>query len=141
MKKILLSISCILYSGITLFSQNIWKYYFTEPASIWEESIPLGNGRIGMMPWGGIDRERIVLNEISLWSGNKQDADNPDAYKYLGEIRKLLFENKNREAQELMYKTFTCKGEGSSGADYGKFENFGNLYIDFTYPDASGTVD
>ena len=46
--------------------QNEWQYYFDKPASIWEESIPLGNGRIGMMPWGGIEKERVVLNEISL---------------------------------------------------------------------------
>lgn len=126
--------------SLSLFSQNKWGYYFDKPATIWEESVPLGNGRIGMMPWGGVDRERIVLNEISLWSGNVQDADNPEAYKYLGEIRRLLFEKKNKEAQDLMYKTFTCKGEGSAGVDYGKFQNFGNLYIDFLYPDSLAPV-
>jgi alpha-L-fucosidase 2 len=118
-------------------SQNEWQYYFDKPATIWEESVPLGNGRIGMMPWGGVERERVVLNEISLWSGNKQDADNPDAYKYLGEIRRLLFEKKNKEAQELMYKTFTCKGPGGEGVAYGNYQNFGNLYVDFIYPDTS----
>lgn len=132
-------IFCVLFLVIfsSLSAQSQWQYYFDQPASIWEESVPLGNGRIGMMPWGGVDRERVVLNELSLWSGNEQDADNPDAHKYLGEIRRLLFEKKNKEAQELMYKTFTCKGEGSSGPDYGKFQNFANLYVDFTYPDAS----
>ncbi|MDR3057952.1 MAG: glycoside hydrolase family 95 protein, partial [Prevotella sp.] len=132
-------IFCVLFLAIfsSLSAQNQWQYYFDQPASIWEESVPLGNGRIGMMPWGGVDRERIVLNELSLWSGNEQDADNPDAHKYLGEIRRLLFEKKNKEAQELMYKTFTCKGEGSSGPDYGKFQNFANLYVDFIYLDNS----
>ena len=42
-------------------------YHFDAPASIWEATIPLGNGRIGMMPDGGIDEEQIVLNEISMW--------------------------------------------------------------------------
>lgn len=121
-------------------AQNKWHYYFEKPASIWEGAIPLGNGRIGMMPWGGVDRDRIVLNEISLWAGNIQDGDNPEAYKYLDEIRRLLFEKKNKEAQELMYKTFTCKGKGSEGIDYGRFENFGNLYIDFYYPDSDTVV-
>lgn len=120
--------------------QNEWQYYFDKPATIWEESVPLGNGRIGMMPWGGVEQERIVLNEISMWSGNKQDADNPDAYKYLGEIRKLLFEKKNKEAQELMYKTFICKGPGSAGVAYGKFQNFANLYVDFSYPESSEPI-
>ena len=44
------------------------SYYFDQPAQIWEETLPLGNGRIGMMPDGGIERENVVLNEISLWS-------------------------------------------------------------------------
>lgn len=52
------------------------SYYFDQPAQIWEETLPLGNGRIGMMPDGGIERENVVLNEISLWSGSKQDTDN-----------------------------------------------------------------
>jgi len=114
--------------------QNIWQYYFNRPASVWEESVPLGNGRLGMMPWGGVGQERIVLNEISLWSGNRQDSDNPDAYRYLKEIRELLFQKRNKEAQELMYRTFTCKGEGSDGIDYGCYQVFSNLYVDFMYP-------
>lgn len=131
----------ILLCSFVTSASNQWLYYFDKPASIWEESVPLGNGRIGMMPWGGINNERIVLNEISLWAGSKQDADNPDAYKHLGEIRNLLFSGKNKEAQQLMYKTFTCKGRGGedNGA-FGNFQNFGNLSIDFKYPDSASTV-
>ena len=107
------------------------QYWFDRPAQIWEESTPLGNGRIGMMPWGGVGSERIVLNEISLWSGNRWDSDDPQALEFLPEIRRLLFEGRNREAQELMYRTFTCLGRGSAGPDYGAFQNFGNLFLDF----------
>lgn len=139
LKKYLFCISFILFCNIAQ-SQNQWQYYFTQPASIWEESVPLGNGRIGMMPWGGVDKDRVVLNEISLWSGNKQDADNPEANKYLGEIRRLLFEKKNKEAQQLMYRTFTCKGPGSEGVDYGKYQVFANLYTDFIYSGSDTTV-
>jgi alpha-L-fucosidase 2 len=117
-----------------------WNYYFKTPATIWEESVPLGNGRIGMMPWGGVERERVVLNEITLWSGQKQDADNPEAYQYLSKIRSLLFEGKNAEAQALMYKTFTCKGKGSGGGSYGAYQVFGNLFLDFQYPDSTAKV-
>lgn len=139
--KLFLLLFIFSWSGLSAQDkQNEWQYYFDKPASIWEESIPLGNGRIGMMPWGGVERERVVLNEISLWSGNEQDADNPEAYKYLGEIRRLLFEKKNKEAQELMYKTFTCKGKGSAGLEYGKFQIFANLYVDFLYPDKSEAI-
>ena len=72
-------------------------YHFDEPASIWEETFPLGNGRIGLMPDGGIEKETYILNEISLWSGSKQDTDNPDARESLTEIRRLLFVGKNDE--------------------------------------------
>lgn len=136
---------CLLFFIIVCIAanaQNTWQYYFDKPAAIWEESIPLGNGRIGMMPWGGVEQERIVLNEISLWSGNKQDADNPDAHKYLEEIRQLLFANKNKEAQDLMYKTFTCLGKGSAdNGAYGNFQNLGNLYTDFIYPDSAAATN
>ena len=113
-------------------------YFFDRPASIWEESFPLGNGRIGLMPDGGIDKENIVMNEISLWSGSRQDADNPQAYYYLSAIRRLLFEGKNDQAQELMYNTFICKGKGSGeghGANvpYGSYQIFGNLLINYNY--------
>ena len=121
-------------------------YHFDEPASMWEETFPLGNGRIGMMPDGGIEKETYVLNEISLWSGSKQDTDNPEARKSLPEIRRLLFAGKNDEAQELMYKTFVCKGEGSGrggghAKPYGSYQLFGNMVIDYAYPEGATLSD
>ena len=114
------------------------SYHFDQPACIWEETFPLGNGRLGMMPDGGIDKENIILNEISMWSGSKQDTDNPDAYSSLAGIRKALFEGRNDDAQELMYKSFVCKGTGSNygkGADspYGTYQLLGNLYLNYSY--------
>ena len=97
------------------------------------------------MPDGQINKENIVLNEISMWSGSKQDTDNPEAYKSLAQIRKLLFEGKNDEAQSLMYKTFVCKGLGSgqgNGADtpYGSYQLLGNLVIEYQYPNETDTI-
>lgn len=80
--------------------------FYDRPASAWEETLPLGNGRLGMMPDGGISRERIVLNEISLWSGCEADYSNPDAAESLHEIRELLQQGLNAQAQEVMYKRF-----------------------------------
>jgi alpha-L-fucosidase 2 len=137
-KKSLCLVLAMLAFGMTQAAD--WNYYFKTPATVWEESVPLGNGRIGMMPWGGVERERVVLNEITLWSGQKQDADNPEAYQYLGKIRSLLFEGKNAEAQALMYKTFTCKGQGSGGGSYGAYQVFGNLFLDFQYSDSAAKV-
>lgn len=111
------------------------RLWYTAPASIWEETLPLGNGRLGMMPDGGIAREHIVLNEISLWSGSESDYRNPDAARSLPQIRQLLFEGKNLEAQELMYSSFVPKKQETDGR-YGSYQVLGDLYIDF---DAAGT--
>lgn len=144
---------CTIFLGLTLWGCNLPEmrtgkevsYFFEQPARIWEETLPLGNGRIGMMPDGGISRENVVLNEISLWSGSEQDTDNPNAYRSLSEIRRLLFEGRNDEAQALMYDNFVCKGTGSNYGDganapYGSYQLFANLVLDYTYPNASDSV-
>lgn len=117
-------------------------YHFDSPATKWEECFPLGNGRIGAMSDCGASSEKIVLNEISMWSGSKDCEDNTEAVKYLPQIRSLLFQGRNKEAQELTYRTFTCAGVGSNGGKsyakpYGAYQLFGNLYLDYS---ASGEI-
>jgi alpha-L-fucosidase 2 len=82
------------------------------------------------MVFGGTDRERVVLNESTMWSGSNQDADLPEAYKVLPEIRRLLLNGDNVQANELMQKSFVCKGPGSAGAAYGKYQTFGDLIVE-----------
>lgn len=113
-------------------SSNLQLWY-DKPAQIWEETLPLGNGRLGMTPDGGVSKEKIVLNDITLWSGSPQDANNYDAYKSLPVIRKLIMDGKNDEAQELVNKQFVCKGPGSGGVQWGKYQTLGALELDFTY--------
>ncbi|WP_286895162.1 MULTISPECIES: glycoside hydrolase family 95 protein [Sphingobacterium] len=119
---------------------------YHEAAAAWEETLPLGNGRIGMMPDGGIDTEHIVLNDISMWSGSVDPtAVNPAALPYLKEIRQLLFAGKNMEAQKIMYAHFRSGGKGSNhgeskDAPYGCFQMLGDLHLRFTYPTAEKTV-
>ncbi len=142
MKKLLLSslvtvASCCSYPLYVFSSAPTDSYnhmlYYTAPASIWEETLPLGNGRLGMMPDGGVRREHIVLNEISLWNGSEADYGNPDAAKSLPAIRRLLFEGKNREAQELMYSSFVPK-KGEADKRYGTYQILANLDLEFDYP-------
>lgn len=119
------------------------SFHFDKPARMWEETFPLGNGRIGLMPDGGVAKETYILNEISLWNGSVQDSDNPEAQKSLGEIRRLLFEGKNDLAQELMYKSFTCGGSGSGGGkgafkQYGSYQLLGRLFIEY---DGEGVLE
>lgn len=140
------SILLALFAGCKEYElKKEWQYHFDQPARVWEETFPLGNGRIGLMPDGGIEKESLVLNEISLWSGGPQDADNPEAYPYLAKIRQLLFEGKNSEAQQVMYDHFVCKGAGSGlglGANvpYGSYQLLGNLRIDYTYAQPQDSV-
>ena len=115
------------------------QLYYTAPATIWEETLPLGNGRLGMMPDGGVDREHIVLNEISLWSGMEADYCNPDASRSLPAIQQLLFEGKNKEAQELMYSSFVPK-KPESGGTYGNYQMLADLNIDFSFPHRRKTI-
>ncbi|MCM3900300.1 MAG: glycoside hydrolase family 95 protein [Pyrinomonadaceae bacterium] len=110
--------------------------WFDSPAAQFTQSLPLGNGRLGAMVFGGVAEERIILNESSLWSGSPQDADRPDAAKYLPEIRRLLLEGKNAEAEKLVYEHFTCQGPGSArargkDAQYGSYQTLANLRINF----------
>ena len=99
----------------------------------------MGNGHLGMMPDGGVEQETIGLNDITLWSGAPSDDSNPQALQSLPEIQRMLKEGKNDEAQNLMYETFVCGGEGSGhgqGAKvpFGCYQTLGNMIIDYHYP-------
>ncbi len=75
--------------------------WYKTPAENWQEALPIGNGRIGAMIYGGINREVISLNEDSIWAGYPLDRHNPKALKALPKIRRLIFEGKNEQASEL----------------------------------------
>src|SRR5882672_9770055 len=124
---------CAAAAQSSLFPETtIW---FDTPATNFTESTPLGNGRLGAMMFGGVNEERIVLNESYVWSGSRQDTDRPSAYKVLPNIRKLLLEGKNPEAEALVNANFICKGPGSSNGtgngQYGCYQVLGNLHLTF----------
>lgn len=102
----------------------------------WLKALPIGNGYLGAMVFGDVNRERLQLNEKSLWSGSPADNNNPDAFGSLDKIRQLLFEGRYREATDLTLKTQVCKGAGSgngNGAEvpFGCFQTLGDLWINF----------
>ncbi|SEL72972.1 alpha-L-fucosidase 2 [Parapedobacter koreensis] len=113
------------------------QLWYDKPAQQWEETIPLGNGKIGMMPDGGLREEAIVLNDITLWSGSPQDANNYEAHKYLPRIRQLLREGKNDEAQQLVDAHFICEGSGSGGKQWGCFQTMGTLQLAYGYDETA----
>ncbi len=81
------------------------KLWYRQPASQWDEALPVGNGRLGAMVFGGIELERLQLNEETVWAGGPRDPNNPLALKSLPEVRRLLFEGKELEATKLAEKT------------------------------------
>ena len=79
--------------------------WYHQPAKVWEEALPVGNGRLGAMLFGGVADERMQLNENTLWDGYPSNPDNPEGLKALPDVQRLLFENKNNEAVDLAGKT------------------------------------
>ncbi|MEX2299627.1 MAG: glycoside hydrolase family 95 protein [Bryobacterales bacterium] len=80
------------------------RLWYRQPAAEWNEALPVGNGRLGAMVFGGVAKERIQLNEDTVWAGEKRDRNNPQGAAAIPRIRKLLFEGRAAEAQDLAEK-------------------------------------
>ena len=91
---------------------NQYKLWYDKPAKDWNIALPLGNGRMGAMIFGGTVLERISMNEDSCWYGGFRDRVNPDAKKYLPVVRQLLQEDRLAEAQELAEEALTATPDG-----------------------------
>ena len=101
------------------------KIWFDKPANIWEEALPLGNGKIGAMVFGGTVRDRISLNEETVWYGGYTDRNNPDAKEALPKIRQLIFDGKISAAEHLMQTALAgCPN------DMRIYQTMGDLMID-----------
>lgn len=85
------------------------KLWYRNQAETWVEALPIGNGRLGAMIFGGVARERLQLNEDTLWAGGPYDPSSPDALRALPEIRRLVFEEKYLEAQTLAQTQMMAK--------------------------------
>ena len=88
------------------------RLWYRRPAEVWEEALPLGNGRIGAMVFGGVRQERIQVNEESVWYGGEMNRINPDARRYLGEVREAIFRQEIGRAQELLNLAFAGCPDG-----------------------------
>jgi len=115
--------------------QGHYLLWYQTPAKVWEEALPLGNGRLGAMVFGGIADERIQLNESTLWDGYALDPSNPESLKALPEVQKLLFEGKNNEAVELAGKTMMGRPSGVK-----PYQSLGELWFDTPALKASNYV-
>ncbi len=102
------------------------KLWYDQPARQWVEALPVGNGRLGAMVFGNPSREVIQLNENTVWAGQPNRNDNPQAKEALPEVRRLIFEGKYAEAQNVVNQKFISKS--SHGMPY---ETVGNLKLSF----------
>lgn len=102
---------------------------FDKPSEHFTQSLPLGNGRLGAMPFGETDKQRILLNEISMWSGGKNNSDSPNAHQYLKPIQQLLLEGRNFEAQQLLEEHFVTKGDNGSCHGRGRNCYYGSFQM------------
>jgi alpha-L-fucosidase 2 len=84
------------------------RLWYRQPAANWNEALPIGNGRLAAMVFGGVERERLQLNEDTVWAGEKRDRLNPAGPAAVPEIRRLLLEGKPIEAEALADKTMVA---------------------------------
>ena len=109
--------------------------WFNQPGKGFDQSLVIGNGRVGAMVFGGVNEERIVLNEESVWSGSRGENNVPGGYQYLPEMRRLLAEEKFTEANALKRKAFPTKGApkySNKISPFGRFQTLGNLRLKFS---------
>jgi alpha-L-fucosidase 2 len=99
--------------------------WYKNPAKVWEEALPLGNGRLGAMVFGGVADERIQLNESSLWDGYSLNPNDSSSLRALPEVRRLLFDGKNNEAIALAEKHMMGHPKGVK-----PYQSLGELWFD-----------
>lgn len=102
------------------------RLWYDAPAKVWEEALPLGNGRMGAMVFGKPGREQIQVNEESIWDGRKRTRINPDAKKMLPRIRELILDGQIEEAERLM--KWSMSGCPMSMPSY---QTLGDIFLDF----------
>ncbi len=107
--------------------------WYGRPAKQWTEALPIGNGRLGAMVFGGIEDERLQFNEDTLWTGKPHDYSHPGAADYLPVVRKLLFEGRQREAEALAMKQMM-----SVPLRQHAYQPFGDLHLHFSHGQKAG---
>lgn len=118
---------------IGLMAADSLKLWYAQPAEQWVEALPLGNSRLGVMVYGNPVNEELQLNEETVWGGGPHRNDQPNALKALPEVRRLVFEGKNEEAQHLIDREFRTPQSGMP------YQTIGSLMLNF--PGHEGYTD
>lgn len=114
--------------GLTLLPLQAQEYklWYDQPAHVWTEALPLGNGRLGAMLYGNPAAEQLQLNEETIWAGRPNNNPSPEAREWLPKIRELVLAGKYKEAQDLC--TAHVKSKTNQGMPY---QPFGDLRLNF----------
>ena len=116
MKKSLLLTMMLLSASMTMTAQdNTERLWYDSPAKIWLEALPIGNGRLGGMVYGGTQNDEVQLNEDTFWSGGPHDNNSTTSIDHLDEVRNLIFNDKDAEAAKLIDQQFI---KGPHGMKY-----------------------
>ena len=108
--------------------QRLW---YERPANIWLEALPLGNSHMGAMVYGKTETEEIQLNEETFWSGGPHNNNSSEALRNLPQVRKLIFDGKEKEAEDLVNRTFIKGPHGQ------RFLTLGSLLLDFGHSEVN----
>ena len=122
--------------GFSQEKQGLKLWYNQASGTKWENALPIGNGRLGAMIYGNVDKETIQLNEHTVWSGSPNRNDNPASLDSLAEIRKLIFEGNHKVAERLANRVIITKKShgqmfqpvGSLHLSFPGHENYSNYY-------------
>ena len=128
-KHLFILLLSVALSATVIHAQNntVLKLWYNKPSGkIWENALPIGNGRLGAMIYGNVEKETIQLNEHTVWSGSPNRNDNPLALDSLALIRQLIYDGKRKEAERIVNNSIiTKKSHGQ------KFEPVGSLQLAF----------
>ena len=127
MKRLLLiTLLCVTIAGFSQPKPGLKLWYKQPSGKTWENALPIGNGRLGAMVYGNVEKEIIQLNEHTVWSGGPNRNDNPLALDSLSTLRQLIFEGKQKEAERMANRVIiTKKSHGQM------FQPVGNLQLTF----------
>ena len=127
MKRIAIIALLFTVCCISVAAQTVHRLWYDYPAQTWTQALPVGNGVIGGMVFGTPAVEHIQLNEETIWAGQPNNVVNPNAKAALPEVRRLIFEGKYKEAQDLANAKVMPNAAGQNmGMPY---QPFGDLYI------------
>lgn len=129
MKNSILLAILALFVSTSAKADNDQRLWYDKPATTWLEALPLGNSKMGAMVFGGTDVEEIQLNEETFWSGGPHNNNSTSSIYYLNEVRDLIFNGKEKEAEDIINREFIKGPHGQ------KFLTLGSLRMNFGHKD------